>query len=1292
MVVSPATVEEGQSLETELPSTGLVQIEPGVDGDPSEEVSWSHPSFIIPPIGNPEVGMEQSPDSDKTSNDSTNANGTPNVDLPLFGGIELAVSQDQQLVVINQAPAATTRPLLSPYHNQRHDATNEKDNQADKEPPNHPPYYYTAVAVNPASFNRHGYPYRLGVSSTSNRNWEHSFSGCRPTTVPPSSLVSSPVSSWPPTGTISTETTASVNGGGINPTDGSAGQSGGQDADPHTGLIAGVVVATFVVLAVVAAVIWVLGPRRCEANAKKGGGEEGNDGGLVPGGRNDGEEPGVGRRPTFSTVASSWDDRMSDEADRLAVQQAQSMAAPTRLETDAATAFAASNATSTPSSSSRVALAEQADVETMPFTTTSTATQTNTVMRSSVPSTAATSIATPSIDAATPSTPVYVPWWRRKREEEEAEGQQHTLSGTTAGLPLIKTRSDVPSMSIIIPGALPSGRNIESAPNQPIIDNDRYERPVSESLDFPPRPQEALVRPATQEGIRDVTRGASPGIGGDNISIYKNGTTVVQAPPAGSMNSRSLPRAEDDLPRSNLGSPSRPLESKATPSITGLEQSSFGDAATSSPLRRTTSMVASPARPVVQSGSSSADHGAGRASFSPVRRAKSLRDNVSSGSSTPSSATRSSKSSVSGSPWAIRRSPIGIVGGILSGVTPPRMTSPVPGGSGTNQRAVEEHLAVAYAEVSAAVEARRRITGSSLSPSPKPSSSPKSPASRRRPSFDSPAEVLDDVFISGGRKTPNIITSIAASAPLAAAAAASPLLSSGKRSPPRRESLHGPGSGIVVHPDLPVVADSSNSSPALPAIPTDDADQHSLSTVNRLSVVRAGPDGQYVHVDDVIDDAHVAAAVGRSEEIARAAEDVSPARGQVLGTESATAYLLASPTVDTISSGAQNGNSDSTGASASLSVGTGTRTGTGTGSLSLRRSQRSSDRSSSIPTGSRSRSSGAIDDDVIGDDEEEEERPPGEDTLRRRAEVYARATRTIGAVRVALMAYEPELPDEMEVLLEDPILIECVYQDGINSVVDDLRRGPSVPSYSSSGSVDWNRHRGVGATLLENWVEERAVGEKILDERSSIARLSKQGHGDILTHREPGSATHDDTFLTTNHATYDPTAAAASAQPNAPPLRHGGPHNPGTATAARLGSGPLGKRRAMIEAELLKKAMEELKESPTDRSAKEWISTAHNDYGHGQVGNPRRLIDKTPFVGVSGPHYGWDISRPDEAKLKRFETPITFWSDHATKGAGTVICSSKTEELEATHGARFGRHAAFSTPITEYLKGEVKNV
>jgi hypothetical protein len=46
----------------------------------------------------------------------------------------------------------------------------------------------------------------------------------------------------------------------------------------------------------------------------------------------------------------------------------------------------------------------------------------------------------------------------------------------------------------------------------------------------------------------------------------------------------------------------------------------------------------------------------------------------------------------------------------------------------------------------------------------------------------------------------------------------------------------------------------------------------------------------------------------------------------------------------------------------------------------------------------------------------------------------------------------------------------------------------------SQHSSAWNRHHGVGVTLLDNWVEERAVGERIIQERSNIIELSRQGH------------------------------------------------------------------------------------------------------------------------------------------------------------------------------------------------------
>jgi hypothetical protein len=79
----------------------------------------------------------------------------------------------------------------------------------------------------------------------------------------------------------------------------------------------------------------------------------------------------------------------------------------------------------------------------------------------------------------------------------------------------------------------------------------------------------------------------------------------------------------------------------------------------------------------------------------------------------------------------------------------------------------------------------------------------------------------------------------------------------------------------------------------------------------------------------------------------------------------------------------------------------------------------------------------------------------------------------------------------------------------------------------------------------------------------------------------------------------------------------------------------------------------------------------------------------------------------------KFSRPITFWTDFAVKGSGTAICSTNATELQKRGGldacdstgapvvglracqvyqdhasaaaVRFGRHAAFTTPIKESL-------
>ncbi|KAJ3318870.1 Sperm-associated antigen 8 [Boothiomyces sp. JEL0866] len=221
--------------------------------------------------------------------------------------------------------------------------------------------------------------------------------------------------------------------------------------------------------------------------------------------------------------------------------------------------------------------------------------------------------------------------------------------------------------------------------------------------------------------------------------------------------------------------------------------------------------------------------------------------------------------------------------------------------------------------------------------------------------------------------------------------------------------------------------------------------------------------------------------------------------------------------------------------------------------------------------------------------------------------------------------------------------------------------------HQSEHSSAWNRHNGVGATLLENWVEERAVGDKIIKERSNIVALSKQGHDDILKNNSKDKPS----YRTTHADTY--------------------------ATSQRALQNSLGKRRQYLEAELLKRAMHEEQVAAVDEK-EHWKTTTAEDFAHTDLFPPTRKL-------------GAEL--PNQELRKKYEKPITFWTDYAVKGSGTAICSSDAKLLHdsihkdtpnvyghragqahqheaSTRNIMFGRKAAFSTPIQEYQKGECK--
>ncbi|KAJ3121947.1 hypothetical protein HK098_003266 [Nowakowskiella sp. JEL0407] len=187
--------------------------------------------------------------------------------------------------------------------------------------------------------------------------------------------------------------------------------------------------------------------------------------------------------------------------------------------------------------------------------------------------------------------------------------------------------------------------------------------------------------------------------------------------------------------------------------------------------------------------------------------------------------------------------------------------------------------------------------------------------------------------------------------------------------------------------------------------------------------------------------------------------------------------------------------------------------------------------------------------------------------------------------------------------------------------------------------ADWNRHRGVGATLLENYVEERAVGQTIEIERQNMAKLNKFGHKDILVHK-------------IGENTYNTTHADGFKKFERKHIQ-------------------MGKRRAELEARLMEEA-KKLPEVQIDRSAKDWLSTAHADFGH------------EDYYGAITDLAKIEISEED---IKKYSKPRTFWTDHAIQGHGTVYSSTKISDVagKSVGSVKFGKHAAFSTPIKEAL-------
>ncbi|TPX34873.1 hypothetical protein SmJEL517_g02654 [Synchytrium microbalum] len=196
---------------------------------------------------------------------------------------------------------------------------------------------------------------------------------------------------------------------------------------------------------------------------------------------------------------------------------------------------------------------------------------------------------------------------------------------------------------------------------------------------------------------------------------------------------------------------------------------------------------------------------------------------------------------------------------------------------------------------------------------------------------------------------------------------------------------------------------------------------------------------------------------------------------------------------------------------------------------------------------------------------------------------------------------------------------------------------PAFESQPPRADPRGNHKAPQGKILLENFVEERAVADKGFKDPEDLPTLSKAGHQGILAQSDKRE------LITTNKAEFKGPAG---------------------------GAGRIGRRLQLQQEEYARIAASEIKEPVEDRSAKDWISTAKQDFGHEDIYPPVEDLGSKPV---------------DEAMKRQYAQPVTFWTDQAAMANGIAICSMPSNGL--ANAASFGKHADFSTPIREFKKG-----
>lgn len=232
--------------------------------------------------------------------------------------------------------------------------------------------------------------------------------------------------------------------------------------------------------------------------------------------------------------------------------------------------------------------------------------------------------------------------------------------------------------------------------------------------------------------------------------------------------------------------------------------------------------------------------------------------------------------------------------------------------------------------------------------------------------------------------------------------------------------------------------------------------------------------------------------------------------------------------------------------------------------------------------------------------------------------------------------------------------------------------------------TNWNKHNGVGVTLIENWFEERAVADQMIIENE---KAQKEINRRMMEDLEKGKIPPEIKKIQEQSNEIDKAQEKLRKeqenlsrmkqelqdqmdriQENLKKMEEEKKlpyENVVASTDAfqKHNLGP-GKKGRMMEAELMELAKKQLESEPDD-GIDEWKTTFQQDY----------CFD-----------FKTSVKFPDKETIDKYSVPITYWNDNIKNKDINVYCSTTEEDKQKVQNndIRFPRNTNFTKPIHEY--------